>query len=216
MYDRCVNKKWEERKNPYESKKVFIDRIISEWNRVSDIEKNNFLKAPAPVHKSKIQSFFTVIKKISHIPPVSNNETLTISETVTITEAVTIEPQSDSSTSITIEPAIPNASSAPEDRELFLCHKENSLMKAMLCEMGGCFNNAFFTNEIISDTGFIRLLRSLSYRWNEFSMLRKGYTDGQIKGKASKLREQLLTVTETSKILSQCILSITEIKTILL
>ena len=59
MYEKFVNKKWKERRDIFEDKKVFIARTNKVWKELSDAEKHVFMNAaPPPPTKNDIGFFF--------------------------------------------------------------------------------------------------------------------------------------------------------------
>ena len=62
MHEQFVNKKWKERRDIFEEKKIFTARTNKVWKELSGAEKHVFMNAgPPPPTKNNIGFFFKSI-----------------------------------------------------------------------------------------------------------------------------------------------------------
>ena len=122
IYEKFVSKKWKERRDIFEDKKLFIARTNKVWKELSDVKKHVFMNAaPPPPTKNHIGFFFK--PKIPKAPPTTVSAQ---TETKLLSSAAT----SSSTTTPTL-----NAHVVIENRERFLNEKENDMLKKFIIEL---------------------------------------------------------------------------------
>ena len=187
VYEKYINKKWDERKNNFISKQRFIETAISEWKISTDVERIEFLSKKAPERKEKtIKDFFK--KKNSNASNVKGNEQV-------------VNDDKSASTSISSPPLptalISNAVNAADHdtlgRESYLAAKEKTLITSLLESFSPADNSTVFfaASDIANDKTFISSLTALAYRWSEFDSLKMLYEKGKSFLKKSQLKTEL-------------------------
>ena len=131
MYEKLVNKKWKERRDIFEDKKVFIARTDKVWKELSDTEKHAFTNAaPPPPTKNHIGFFLK-----SKTPKVSP-------ATVSAQTEIILSSSAAASSSTITTPTL-NAHVANENRKRFLNEKENDILKKFTTELKVSFEQLF-------------------------------------------------------------------------
>ena len=145
-----INKKWVERKEVFEKKSKFIERENNIWGKLSQAERENFMKSPAPQLGNRITSFF----KTSTQPKKSNR------------------PNDDKDSTCQQPPlaSTSNAFTACRDRESYLNEKEIEMLRSLFKEIKVCFED-FFTEDIKGDQNIIDCLKLFTYKWDKFKVL---------------------------------------------
>ena len=178
-YEKFINKKWEERKDVYQKKADFLKESVSEWNKLTEKGRFDFLCAKPPAgDKARITSFF---RTESTRPYTTSSYSYTTVSSSTTTASSTVRFQND-----TVGVQIPNANSAM-NREEFLDGKENRLIGEFFQSTSVNSARFFSMNDQTSDKALMSALKSLVYKWSDHSKIRKSYESGKTWRKDSKL-----------------------------
>ena len=166
MYETFVNKKWKERRDIFENKKVFIARTNKVWKELSDAEKHVFMNdAPPSPTKNHVGSFFK-----SKIPKASP---------ATVSSQTEIKLSNSAATSSsTITTSTVNVHAKIEKRETFLNEKENDMLKKFITDLKVSFEQLFI-DDVRNDQNIVGFLKIFLYKWEVFKILRDQYEGSQ-------------------------------------
>ena len=168
MYEKFVNKKWKERRDIFEDKKVFIARTNKVWKELSDAEKHVFMNAaPPPPTKNHIGFFFNSKTPKALLATVSAQTEIKLSSSA-------------AASSSTITTPTVNAHVAIENGERFLNEKENDMLKKFITELKVSFEQ-LFTDDVRNDQNIMGFLKIFLYKWEVFKVLRDQYEGSQIR-----------------------------------
>ena len=166
MYEKLVNKKWKERRDIFEDKKVFIARTDKVWKELSDTEKHAFTNAaPPPPTKNHIGFFLK-----SKTPKVSP-------ATVSAQTEIKLSSSAAASSSTITTPTL-NAHVAIENRERFLNEKENDILKKFITELKVSFEQ-LFADYFRNEQKIMGFLKIFLYKWEVFKVLWDQYEGSQ-------------------------------------
>ena len=162
MYEKFVNKKWKERRDIFEDKKVFIARTNKVWKELSDAEKHVFMNAAPPPPTKNHTGFFFKSKTPKATPA-----------TVSAQTEIELSSSAAASSSTITTPTV-NAHVAIKNRERFLNEKENDMLKKFITELKVSFEQ-LFTDDVRNDQnimGFLKIFLSNGKfsRFSESSM----------------------------------------------
>lgn len=183
VYERYINKKWDERKNNFTSKQAFIETAISEWKNSTDIDRFEFLSKKAPERKEKtIKDFFKQ----------ENTANAFISKKVNETKQTDTE-QSSSSSPPAILISNAGTSGILNAADINTLGRESYLAVTALLRSFTPDNSIefFAAMDIANDKTFVSALTTMAYRWNEFKTLRVSYENGKLFKKKSNLKSEL-------------------------
>lgn len=205
-YEKFVNKKWCERKNIFETKQTFIERILPEWKSLTESERVEFLSAPAPKnHPMRIDRYFTEAQKSTNT---KSTPTPTPTSRPPFPQHEGTQKSQESNQFFHID-LTDNAHSALQNRDTFLQSSELVLIKEFLRDIG--FEKDF-NDHVFKDSQFLKACANLSYKWKTFSELKRKYTVGVAFSKTSKLRDNLERIQKQTSLILGIVNRLTEIK----
>jgi len=176
MYEKFVNKKWDERAKIHASKQDFIKVTISEWKSLSEQERIQFLskKAPERPREKTVLDFFRK-KNPDKSSPIENNQS---------NEDFTCSSKSATSSDI----RLPNAGEKDcLGRETFLLDREKAGIKLFLESFQPELIDDFFAaKDIINDKSFMSALTALVYKWKKYNDLLISYEKGKTREKEAR------------------------------
>ena len=185
MYEKFVNKKWKERRDIFEDKKVFIARTNKVWKELSDAEKHVFMNAaPPPPTKNHIGFFFN-----SKTPKA-------LPATVSAQTEIKLSSSAAASSSTITTPTV-NAHVAIKDRERFLNEKENDMLKKFITELKVSFEQ-LFTDDVRNDQNIMGFFKIFLYKWN-FSK----FSETSMKEAKQEITENLVLKESLEKLMKQ-------------
>ena len=166
MYEKLVTKKWKERRDIFEDRKVFIARTDKVWKELSDTEKHAFTNAaPPPPTKNHIGFFLK-----SKTPKVSP-------ATVSAQTEIKLSSSAATSSSTITTPTL-NAHVAIENTERFLNEKENDMLQKFITELKVSFEQ-LFADYFRDEQKIMGFLKIFLYKREVFKVLWDQYEGSQ-------------------------------------
>ena len=179
MYEKFVNKKWNERRDIFEDKKVFIARTNKVWKELSDAEKHVFMNAASPPPTKNHIGFFFKSKMPEALPA-----------TVSAQTEIKLSSSAAASSSAITTPIL-NTHVAIENGERFLNEKENDMLKKFITELKVSFEQ-LFTDDVRNDQNIMGFFKISLHKWKFFKALRDQYEGSQTRdNRKSGLKRKL-------------------------